>query len=290
MALFPQPDGSDADAAAQRAQMSWAYSGIAFAAPAATVTLTGTVIDATPTEADIVAGGKTVIITVTNDTFLTFDDTIRQAVIDGLDSDGVELLGWNNEVRDKEVVGAVVRDSATQVTVTLSAAAAYDITADETITVTVPASALTGGVAVVATPTFDVTVVAEETAGTGGGWLPEKEILRLKRIAQEARKRDEENRELEIAKRQELRDTLRRAYNEINGIVEEVPEAVEEQIAMAVAEVTPVTRVETRLPIFDFDALVGNAEALARVAETLQAILEEQDEEEAVMAMLLVVA
>ena len=85
---------------------------------------------------------------------------------DGLDSDAAEAAGWNAEVRDKEVVGAVVRTSDTVVTVTLTAAASYAITADETITVTVPASALvTSAVEVTATPTFDA--VADVAAGAG---------------------------------------------------------------------------------------------------------------------------
>lgn len=33
MVLHPQPDGSDADTEAQRAGMSWSYSGIAFSPP-----------------------------------------------------------------------------------------------------------------------------------------------------------------------------------------------------------------------------------------------------------------
>ena len=126
-------------------------------APAAT--LTGTASD-DATESEIVSGGDTIIITVANDTFVAFNDTIRQAVIDGLDAATTPASGWNNEVRDKEVVGAVVRDNDTQVTVTLTAAPAYAITSDETITVTVPGSALTAGSPLTATPTFDVTADA----------------------------------------------------------------------------------------------------------------------------------
>ena len=82
----------------------------------------------------------------------------RQAIIDGLDAATSPANGWNDEVRDKEVVGAVVRTSNTVVTITLTAAAAYAIASDETITVTIPASALvTSGSPVVATPTFTVT-------------------------------------------------------------------------------------------------------------------------------------
>lgn len=123
--------------------------------------LTGTAISGGVLESEIVTGGDTIIITLTGDTWVasgaTFDAQ-RQNIIDGLDSAQSEAAGWNVEVRDKEVVGAVVRISDTMVTVTLTAAAAYVITADETITVTVPATALVTSVsAIVATPTFDVT-------------------------------------------------------------------------------------------------------------------------------------
>lgn len=121
--------------------------------------LTGTLAD-NATEAQIVAGGETLIITLTNDTWVaagaTFDG-IRQDIIDGMDSAQSEGTGWNAEVRDKEVVGAVVRTNDTVVTITLTAAAAYDISANESITMTVPASALvTSGDPVVATPDFAI--------------------------------------------------------------------------------------------------------------------------------------
>lgn len=125
--------------------------------------VSGTATD-TIDEADVVAGGKTIIITLTGDTWVaagaTFDAQ-RQNIIDGLDSAQSEGTGWNAEVRDKEVVGAVVRTSDTVVTITLTAAAAYDITAQETITVTVPATALVTSTGdLTATPTFTVDVVA----------------------------------------------------------------------------------------------------------------------------------
>jgi len=136
---------------------------------ATTTALTGTVT--TADEADIVTGGNTVILTLTNDRWAasggTFD-AIRQDIIDGLDSAQSETFGWNNEVRDKEVVGAVVRTSDTVVTVTLSASASYGITANETITATVPASALAIDTSpVVAAPTFAITNLATTTALTG---------------------------------------------------------------------------------------------------------------------------
>lgn len=140
-----------------------------FAPAAASVSLSGTIIGAD--EQDIRDGSRTIILTVANDTWVAAGATfnaVRQAIIDGLDSAGVEATGWNAEVRDKEVVTAVARTSDTVVTITLSAAAAYDITGSEEITATVPASALVlASSPVIATPTFTIViaVVADERRG-----------------------------------------------------------------------------------------------------------------------------
>jgi hypothetical protein len=119
---------------------------------ASVASLTGSAIP-TLSEVNVVAGGKTIVITLSGETWVaagaTFDAE-RQAIIDGLDSAQAEVAGWNAEVRDNMAVTTVVRTSATVVTITLPATAAYQITASETITVTVPASALTGAVEAVA--------------------------------------------------------------------------------------------------------------------------------------------
>ena len=143
----------------------WTISAASFKPLGVTAAITGTITSST-TETDIVNGGKTIIITLSNDTWVatgaTFDAQ-RANIIQGLDSAQSELTGWNNEVRDKEVVGAVIRTSDTVVTITLSASASYNITANETITVTVPATAATGGNAIIATPTFNVTFISAVT-------------------------------------------------------------------------------------------------------------------------------
>lgn len=133
---------------------------VANAAGTVIAALSGTLIN-NPNEQAIVAGGATVIVSLTEDQWVaagTTFDAVRQDIIDGFDSAQSELTGWNNEVRDKEVVGAVVRNSPTQVTVTFTASPAYDISSNETITLTVPGSALVGGSPVVATPTFTMLV------------------------------------------------------------------------------------------------------------------------------------
>jgi hypothetical protein len=103
------------------------------------ITLSGTIIGAT--ETDIRAGGKTIILTVTGDTWIAAGagsfDLQRQNIINGLTSAGSELLGWNLVPKVLQSVGGVVRTSGTVVTITLDAFSTYDITAPETITAAV---------------------------------------------------------------------------------------------------------------------------------------------------------
>lgn len=112
-------------------------------------------------EEQIVNGGQQIVITVSNDTWVTAGATFnaqRQNIIDGLTSAQSEATGWNAEVRDKEVVTAVVRTSDTVVTITLSAAAAFDITSGETVTVTIPASALSAAGSLVGAPSISISI------------------------------------------------------------------------------------------------------------------------------------
>ena len=149
---------------------------------AVTAAITGTATS-TITEADIVAGGKTIIITLTGDTWLAAGTgpigttANTQAIIDGLDSAQSETLGWNLEVRDKEVTTAVVRTSATVCTITLTAQSAYNVTAQEVITATVPAEALTLAGVVVATPTITVDAISAAITGTATASIQEADIV-----------------------------------------------------------------------------------------------------------------
>ena len=114
-------------------------------------------------ETQIRAGGQTIVITLANDTFVTQPafQAERQNIINGLLSAQAEALGWNNVVRALQGVAGVVRTSDTKVTITLDAQATYDITVLETITVSVPHTALNVSlVNLVATPTFNVTPIA----------------------------------------------------------------------------------------------------------------------------------
>lgn len=129
------------------------------------VALSGTVT--TASESDIVAGGKTIILTLTDETWVasgaTFDAQ-RQNIINGLDSAQAEATGWDAVVKATMAVTAVVRTSNTVVTITLPAFATYNITANETITATVPSTALVAGNSLVASPTFTISAGGASTA------------------------------------------------------------------------------------------------------------------------------
>lgn len=119
--------------------------------------VTGT-ITSSATEADIVAGGKTIIITLTNDTWVASGATFnaqRQTILDNLNSAQSEGTGWDAWIAVHSL-STVVRTSDTVVTITLDAIAGYSITASETITVTAPSSAVNGGVNIIASPTFEI--------------------------------------------------------------------------------------------------------------------------------------
>ena len=132
-------------------------------AAAASAVITGT-ITASVTEADIVAGGKTLIITLTGDTWIAAGagsfDLQRDEIIAGVDSGQSETFGWDLVPKVLQSLGGVVRTSDTVVTITWDAFATYNITATETITVTVPGTAVVLGGSLVATPTFTITPIS----------------------------------------------------------------------------------------------------------------------------------
>ena len=152
---------------------------VTHASPSAAIT--GTIGDGA-TETEVRAGG-TILVTLTDDTYVAAGATFnaqRQNIIDGLDAASSPTTGWNNEVRDSIGVASVVRTSATLATITLTASevAGYAIASTETITVTVPGTALTSGGAITATPTIAITAVIESAAitGTVGDGATEQEV------------------------------------------------------------------------------------------------------------------
>ena len=94
------------------------------------------------------------------DSFLPLTSAIAQDIIDGLTSAQNEDDGWNNRVRDQLQTPSVTRVSDGIMRIDLPAFGAYSITANETVTATLPASAFTLGAAIAANPTITVTNVA----------------------------------------------------------------------------------------------------------------------------------
>lgn len=133
----------------------------------ATCALTGTVT--TATALDIITGGRTIILTLTNDIWVATGATFnaqRANIIAGLTSAGAEAHGWNADVKTIIPVASVVRTNDTIVTITLPAVATYAITAAETITATIPATAIDMAIVIVAAPTFVVSLLVP-TVTTG---------------------------------------------------------------------------------------------------------------------------
>ncbi len=128
---------------------------------------TGTLASGT-IEQDVRTGGRSLITTLTDETWAAagsaFDDS-RAAQVAGLDSEQAEVAGWDAVV--KAYLAAhlelVVRTSATVRTIgPLPAFPTFQITATETITDTIPATALVGAVAIGGAPTFTVTRGADD--------------------------------------------------------------------------------------------------------------------------------
>jgi hypothetical protein len=136
-----------------------------------TAAITGTIGDGA-TEQEVRDGG-TIIITLTNDTWVASGsafDNQRQNIIDNISAGGSQEHGWNAQVRSNLDVTSVARTSGTVVTVTIDAddVNGYNISSNETITVTVPNAALVLGASdVTATPTIAISFGSESAAITG---------------------------------------------------------------------------------------------------------------------------
>lgn len=127
---------------------------------AVTGALTGTAAP-TITETDIVDGGKTVIVTLTGDTFVT-GSTSEDGIAGGSDSDKTGANKWDALVKTAlDNTDVVLSGGNTVATITLPAFGTYDTDETETITWTIPAASLTTSTSdIIVTPTFNVTAVA----------------------------------------------------------------------------------------------------------------------------------
>jgi hypothetical protein len=114
-------------------------------------------------QVELIAGGEITTITLSNDTWVAAgtgpigSTADTQALIDGFDAASSPATAWNDEIRDKEVVGAVVRTSDTLATITWTASPLYEIVANEVVTLTIPVATLTGGEVIIGDPLINVT-------------------------------------------------------------------------------------------------------------------------------------
>lgn len=113
--------------------------------PTGSVAASGTLISDFETfEADIVKGTKTIILTLTDVTWVaagTAFDAVRSDIISGITATGAEAGGWN-AVRSTIDLTSVVRTSNTVVTITLPAIPTYSISISEVLTFRAPAKAI----------------------------------------------------------------------------------------------------------------------------------------------------
>jgi len=139
--------------------------------PPTSASLAGTIVSVDTDEEDIQAGGRTMVITLSGETFVasgaTFNAT-RQDIIDGIESSDDFITGWPTAMTQNIPVGDVTRSNNTTVTILLTARPEYSIIADETMQITVPASALTAGVDLLAPETFNVTAILDHSTGVIG--------------------------------------------------------------------------------------------------------------------------
>lgn len=151
----------------------------AWAQSAASATISGAT---TLTQSQIVAGSQQIIVTLADATWVASGATFnaqRQNIIDGITASVTSTNGWNNEVRDNLDVTAVERSSDTVVIVTLSAQAGISITADETITITIPASATSLSDPLVGIP--QITLSASSSIGGEGPFETEEDWFAYRR-------------------------------------------------------------------------------------------------------------
>jgi hypothetical protein len=174
-----------------RAPETLNYTNKLFSTTNATCAVTGTAIAGGVTEAQIVNGGETLILTLTNGTWAASGsvfNALRQSFLDGLVGTTSGTYSWLTAVIGQGVVSNVVRTSDTIVTITLPAAAAFGIVADETVSITIPANSIvnTAGATVAATlvpitaPTFVVTSGIPTVAITGtlvAGGVTEAQVV-----------------------------------------------------------------------------------------------------------------
>lgn len=152
-----------------------------------TAVLSGTIISTLVSETDILTGGKTLTITLSDGQWVTdikTNETKRNALFSGL-ATSTDAAAWAKVVSALKTAGqtAIERTNNYTITITLPAVAGYNIAANQYVTMTIPATCMIGGIAnltlsdtisigVVATATLSGTAIAstlDESAIRAGG-------------------------------------------------------------------------------------------------------------------------
>jgi len=128
-----------------------------FAMLGVNATLTGTAVTGGVTETELAGDDQTIIITLDGDTFIATacaDNAATTALLAGFNGSLSGAGSWDDEAN--WTYADCIRNSDTQITLIVKVDA-YDVSADETITATIPASILTGSAAIVASPVITIT-------------------------------------------------------------------------------------------------------------------------------------
>jgi hypothetical protein len=136
--------------------------------------LSGTAVSSA-TEAAIAAGGKTIVITLSNDIWapdIATNSTKRNNLLGGLIATGADSDNWNNTTNGfihtlESDPTVVVRTSDTVVTITLPAASGFAISGNITVNLNIQTSILTtASGSITASPAFTISAITAVLKGT----------------------------------------------------------------------------------------------------------------------------
>ncbi|MCK4921264.1 MAG: hypothetical protein KAS71_09470, partial [Bacteroidales bacterium] len=133
----------------------------------ASLAVTGTIISDSPTEVDIRDGGKTMILTLTDERW--HDDIETDAKADILFNNITGGTGWAAVKTELLISGTITKNTNWQITITLPAVSGYDIFATEEISISAVVDVLKFPQAstITLSPAFSVLSIAPSVAVTG---------------------------------------------------------------------------------------------------------------------------
>jgi hypothetical protein len=134
--------------------------------------ITGSAVESDLDEADIVTGGKTIIVTLSDAKWasdLKTDSTKRNALFSGFTT-ATETTEWAKVINALKTDGAQaisMNAELTEVKITLPTISGYNIASDQTVTLSIPASVVSGAAAVIAAAP-EIKIAAVQSAAITG--------------------------------------------------------------------------------------------------------------------------